>query len=66
MPWNKVISDDLTGGAAVTKTFVFLYGVVSYIIFLGAFLYAIAFVGNLFVPKTIDTGEVASFGTALI
>jgi methanethiol S-methyltransferase len=44
----------------------FLYGVVSYVIFLGVFLYAIAFVGNLPVPKTIDSGPAGSLAEALL
>ena len=50
----------MTGFAAV------LYGAVAYLIFLGTFLYAIAFVGNLPVPKTIDSGEAGPLAPALI
>lgn len=48
------------------KILAFLYGVISYLIFLGAFIYAIGFVGNFIVPKSVDTGVEAPFTTALL
>ncbi len=42
-----------------------LYGLASYIVFLGSFLYAIGFVGNVLVPKTIDSGPSAALPVAL-
>ena len=46
------------------KVLGFLYGVASYVVFLAVFLYAIAFVGNLPVPKTLDSGEAGPLGAA--
>ena len=43
-----------------------LYGAAVYLIFAATFLYAIAFVGNLPAPKTIDSGVPGSLGTALL
>ena len=53
------------------KLIVLVYGLVSYVVFLGAFLYAIAFAGNFFlgewfVPKTIDSGPEGDLVTSLL
>jgi protein-S-isoprenylcysteine O-methyltransferase Ste14 len=42
------------------------YGIVSYLAFFGVFLYAIGFVGDAVVPKTVDSGPAAPLGRALI
>ena len=43
-----------------------IYGVAAYLIFLGSFLYAVGFVGNMVVPKSIDSGIAGSPVEAVI
>jgi len=50
----------------LTRIATFIYGFSCYVIFFGTFLYAAGFIGNLVVPKSIDSGPVGPFGESLL
>lgn len=50
----------------MAKLFVLIYGAAAYLLFLLVFLYSIAFVGNLPVMKTIDSGVQGDLANSLL
>ncbi len=48
------------------RVVVFLYGLMAYSVFFVTYLYAAGFVGNLVVPKSLDSAPTAPLGTALL
>jgi methanethiol S-methyltransferase len=50
----------------VSRTLIFAYGLLAYTLFLLVFLYMIGFVGDLVVPKTIDSGPETPLGKAIL
>lgn len=50
----------------VHRVSIFAYGLVCYAVFFATFLYAIGFVGNLWVPKSMDGPPAAPFAQALL
>jgi protein-S-isoprenylcysteine O-methyltransferase Ste14 len=43
-----------------------VYGVTAYVMFLGVFLYAVGFVGNILVPRSIDAAPSSPLGVAIL
>lgn len=63
---SSVVHKSGTQSRGVGGFLALLYGGVCYLVFFGTFLYAIGFVENIGVPKSIDSGSVVPFGSALL
>lgn len=50
----------------MNRALTLVYGTVAYVIFLGAFLYAIGFTTNILVPKSLESGPAAPMAEAVI
>jgi protein-S-isoprenylcysteine O-methyltransferase Ste14 len=50
----------------LARATVFIYGVLCYLVFFATFLYAMGFVGDLYVPKSIDSGAQGPLTAALL
>jgi protein-S-isoprenylcysteine O-methyltransferase Ste14 len=69
--FRSIRATNQTAGAAQAdplwkRISLFTYGAVAYAIFFATFTYAAGFVGNIFVPKSLDSGAQGSFAYALL
>jgi protein-S-isoprenylcysteine O-methyltransferase Ste14 len=60
MPIGEIIMDRSKRSAALA------YGIIGYGIFFASFLYLVGFIGNIFVPKSIDSGATGPIGVAVL
>ena len=63
---QQTATETATSVGAFGKALAFIYGLACYAVFFVTFVYAIGFVGNLVVPKAIDTGAAVPLQEALI
>ena len=52
--------------STLSRALIFAYGVFSYVIFLGVFVYAIAFLGNFYIPRSMDADPVGPSSRAVV
>jgi protein-S-isoprenylcysteine O-methyltransferase Ste14 len=50
----------------IGRTAALIYGIASYLVFFGSILYAMAFIGNYMVPKSIDVGSEAGLARSIL
>src|SRR3982750_1047195 len=61
-----ILSRPIPSKAAMSRILVPLCGAVSYLVFLASFLYAVAWLGNFIVPRTIDNGVASPLLEAVV
>ena len=63
---GSIADPERTRNSFIARSLALGFGVLSYLVFFVTFLYAIGFVSQLVVPKTIDSGPASSPVQALI